>query len=83
MKLRIRDMREDRDLTQQDLADFLQCDRSLYSRYERGEREVPLIILYKLAIFYNTSVDFLLGLTDENKPYKRSANVEKEVYYRK
>ena len=49
MKLRIRDMREDKDLTQQKIADILLCDQSLYSKYERGEREIPLALLIKLA----------------------------------
>ena len=69
MKLRIRDMREDRDLTQQQIADYLRCDQSLYSKYERGERDIPLHLIEKLASFYNTSVDYLIGRTDEKKPY--------------
>jgi transcriptional regulator with XRE-family HTH domain len=70
MKLRIRDMREDADLTQQQVAEYLMCDQSLYSKYERGERAVPLEIMVKLARFYKTSVDYLLGLTDKKTPYK-------------
>lgn len=69
MKLRIRDMREDRDLTQKTVADAVGCDQSLYSKYERGEREVPLHIMYKLADYYKTNVDYLLGRTDEATPY--------------
>ena len=72
MKLRIRDMREDRDLSQQKIAEYLQCDQSIYSKYERGKRDVPLHILVKLALFYHTSIDYLVGLTNEAKPYKRS-----------
>ncbi len=72
MKLRIRDMREDRDLSQRKIAEYLQCDQSLYSKYEREKRDVPLHILVKLALFYHTSVDYLVGLTNEPKPYKRS-----------
>ncbi len=72
MRLRIRDLREDHDLTQQQVADYLQCDRSLYSRYERGERETPLAVLAKLAIFYKTSLDYLAGLTNEARPYPRA-----------
>ncbi len=71
MKLRIRDIREDQDLTQQKISDYLQCDQSLYSKYEREERDVPLHIIIKLAIFYNTSIDYLVGLTNEKRPYKR------------
>ena len=63
MKLRIRDMREDKDLTQQKIADILLCDQSLYSKYERGEREIPLALLIKLAEFYGTSLDYLVGRT--------------------
>ena len=69
MELRIRDMREDRDLTQQAIADMVQCDQSLYSKYERGEREIPLSIIAKLADYYKTSVDYLIGRTDESRPY--------------
>ena len=63
MKLRIRDMREDNDLTQQKIADILLCDQSLYSKYERGKREIPLALLIKLADFYGTSLDYLVGRT--------------------
>lgn len=62
-------MREDRDLTQKQVAEYLMCDQSLYSKYERNERGVPLEIVVKLAQFYNTSVDYLAGLTDNKKPY--------------
>jgi transcriptional regulator with XRE-family HTH domain len=72
MKTRLRDMREDNDLTQQKVAEYLQCDQSLYSKYEREERDVPLHIMVKLAFFYKTSVDYLVGLTNEKKPYPRS-----------
>ena len=65
MKLRIRDMREDHDLTQQKIADVLLCDQSLYSKYERGEREIPLALLIKLADFYGTSLDYLVGRTND------------------
>lgn len=71
MKLKIYDMREDNDLKQRQIADYLQCDQSLYSKYEREERDVPLHIMVKLALFYDTSVDYLVGLTDEKSPYKR------------
>lgn len=67
MKLRIRDMREDNDLTQQKIAEILLCDQSLYSKYERGERDIPLALLIKLADFYGTSLDYLAGRTDNPK----------------
>lgn len=71
MYQRIKDLREDHDLLQKDLAAFLQCSQVCYSRYERGDREIPLDVLIKLSQFYNTSVDYLLGLTDSPKPYPR------------
>lgn len=61
MKLRIRDLREDHDYTQKQIAELLMCDQSLYSKYERGEREIPLSLVVKLADFYGTSVDYLIG----------------------
>ncbi len=70
MNLRIRDMREDADLTQRQVSEYLLCDQSLYSKYERGERAVPLEIVVKLARFYKTSVDYLVGMTDNTKPYQ-------------
>lgn len=69
MKLRIRDIREDSDLTQKQIASYLMCDQSLYSKYERGERDVPLHIMIKLAKYYNTSIDYLVGLTENKTPY--------------
>ena len=71
MKLRIRDLREDRDLTQKQLAAHLLCDQSLYSKYERGERPLPLEYADKLADFYGVSVDYLLGRTSIKKPYPK------------
>ena len=62
-------MREDRDLTQAQIAAVVLCDQSLYSKYERGEREVPLAVVCKLADYYKTSVDYLVGRTDEPAPY--------------
>lgn len=70
MNLRIRDLREDSDLTQRQIAKYLLCDQSLYSKYERGERELPLALAVKLAQFYNTSVDYLVGLTKDKRPYR-------------
>ena len=64
MKLRIRELREDNDLTQTQVAKYLHCDQSLYSKYERGEREIPLALIIKLALLYETSIDYLVGLTD-------------------
>ena len=68
---RIRDLREDRDWTQQNVADLLHICRSTYSAYENGANAVPLEILKRLALIYNTSTDYLLELTDEPRAYKR------------
>lgn len=65
MKLRIRDLREDNDYTQAQVAQYLMCDQSLYSKYERGERALPLEYAIKLAKFYNVSLDYLTGLSDK------------------
>lgn len=70
MKLRIRDMREDRDLTQKQISAYLMCDQSLYSKYERGEREIPLDLLIKLADYYDVNMDYLVGRTSISKRYK-------------
>lgn len=61
MELRIRDLREDHDLTQQTVAEVLMCDQSLYSKYERGERPLPLDLVIKPADLYNVSLDYLVG----------------------
>ena len=71
MRLRIRDLREDADLTQQDIANFLMCDQSLYSKYERGERPLPLDLATKLASFYKVSLDYLVGSTNVKTPYPK------------
>ena len=68
MRLRIRDLREDSDLKQRQIAEYLLCDQSLYSKYEREERPLPLEAAVKLAQYYHVSVDYLVGLTDEKKP---------------
>ncbi len=69
MKLRIRDLREDADLTQKALAAELLCDQSLYSKYERGERPLPLELADRLADYFGTSVDYIMGRTDVSTPY--------------
>lgn len=69
--MRLRDMREDMDLTQTELAESLHIKQNTYSQYENGQRGVPIDILIKLAEIFNTSVDYILGLTDECKPYPR------------
>lgn len=69
--LKIKDMREDKDLTQKQIAELLNCTQQTYSRYETGEITIDIYNLIKLAKFYNTSTDYLLGLTEEKKPYPR------------
>ena len=71
MILRIRDLREDKDLKQSDIAEYLICDQSLYSKYEREERPLPLEYADQLANFYGVSVDYLLGRTDVKTPYPK------------
>lgn len=66
---RIRDMREDHDLTQTQIAKILRMSRNGYAKYETGEN-IPTTVLIKLARFYNTSVDYLLGMTDIPNRYK-------------
>lgn len=69
MKLRIRDLREDREMKQKEVAAYLMCDQSLYSKYEREERPLPLELACKLADLYNVSVDYLVCRTNEKQPY--------------
>ncbi len=70
MYRRIRDLREDHDMNQTELAKKLNMSQTGYSKYETGENDIPTKILIELADFYNTSVDYLLGRTDNPKPYK-------------
>ena len=76
MKTRIRELREDRDISQKVVAEYLRCDQSLYSKYELEKREIPLYIIVKLAFFYNTSTDYLLLLTDKKVPYERRDKIK-------
>ena len=69
--MRIRDLREDHDLTQMAVAEYLHIKQNTYSQYENGQRQIPIDALIALAKFYHTSTDYILGLTDERKPYSR------------
>jgi transcriptional regulator with XRE-family HTH domain len=69
---RLRELREDRDLYQKDIAQLLKIDQSNYSKYELEKIGIPIEVLKKLADFYNTSIDYILYRTDERKPYKKS-----------
>jgi len=64
MYRRIRDLREDRDLTQKKMGEILSCSQRVYSNYERGELDIPTEILIRLADYYDVSVDYILGRTD-------------------
>ena len=68
---RLRDLREDMDLYQKDIAEYLHCSQVTYSRYELGTREIPLESLNALADFYGVSVDNLIGRTKQKKPYPK------------
>ena len=68
-KTRLKDLREDRDLLQKDIAKVLNMKQQQYSRYETDENEITVSLLKRLAEFYNTSTDYILRLTDEKKPY--------------
>lgn len=67
----LRALREDRDLSQKDLANYLKVHQTTYSDYELGRLNIPITALLALAEFYNTSVDYLLDFTDEKSPYPR------------
>lgn len=69
MRLRIRMLREDNDLYQRNLAEYLGCTQQTYSRYETGELEPSLIVMERLARFYDTSIDYLMGLTDQKEAH--------------
>lgn len=69
---RLHEMREDRDFTQQQVADYLKVSRSAYKNYELGIRSIPVEIPIELALFYQTSVDYLIGLTNRPSPYPYS-----------
>lgn len=70
--MRLKDIREDMDVTQSELAKILHIKQNTYSQYENGQRSVPIDTLIKLSEYFNTSTDYILGLTDEKKPYPRS-----------
>ena len=72
MYRRIRDLREDRDLYQKDIAALLNCSQVCYSNYEIGKRDIPTDVLIKLADFYDTSIDYMLERTDVKQSYPAS-----------
>ena len=68
---RLKEMREKKELWQKDIADYLKITQQTYSEYELEKRKIPLWLMIKLANYYNTSIDYLAGLTDEEKPYPK------------
>ena len=68
---RLKDCREDKDLTQTQIGEILGIDQRVYSTYETGKRQMPVNYLIELALFYQTSLDYLVGLTNNPKPYER------------
>ena len=68
---RIRELRQDHDLTQKQVGEMLNMSQTGYNQYEIGKNDIPTKILIKLAEYYNTSVDYLLGITDERNPYPK------------
>lgn len=71
MYKRIRDLREDRDMTQKQIAEVLSCSQRVYSDYERGKLDIPTEILIRLSRFHGVSADYILELTDEKEPYRQ------------
>lgn len=78
--MRLKDLRIDRDLYQKDIAKILGMTQQQYSLYELNERDLPTNCLIKLAMYYNTSVDYILGVTDEKKPYTKSKVISDNNY---
>lgn len=72
--MRLKDIREDSDVTQKTLSEYLNVKQNTYSQYETGQRQIPIDILIKLALFFDTSTDYILGLTDVSKSYPRNKN---------
>ena len=68
---RLENLRIDKDLSQAYVASFLGCQREVYRRYEKGTRQIPVDFLIHLSELYNVSIDYLVGITDERKPYPR------------
>lgn len=69
--MRLKDLREDADLTQKELADYLHVKQNTYSQYENGQRQIPIEHLISLARYYHTSTDYILRLTDIKTPYPK------------
>lgn len=72
---RLRNLREDKDMTQKEVAEYLTMSQTGYAQYELGNNDIPTRVLRQLASLYNTSIDYLLDITDEVKPYPRRRNL--------
>lgn len=70
--LKLKDFREDNDYTQEEIARILNCKQNTYQQYESEKRQIPIESLKKLAILYKTSIDYIVGLTNEKQPYPRA-----------
>ena len=79
VSMRLRDLREDHDLTQSALANLLHIKQNTYSQYESGQRQLPVDVLIQLSTIYQTSADYILGLTDIIKPYPRKGTLPKSA----
>lgn len=71
--MRLRDIREDRDISQKTVAEYLHVKQNTYSQYETGHRQLPVEALIRLAVFFDTSTDYILELTDDPKPYPKKS----------
>ena len=69
---RLADLRIDNHKTQAEIAEYLGCQREVYRRYEKGTRQIPVDLLIKLSLFYNVSIDYMVGITNTRKPYPKS-----------
>lgn len=69
--MRLKDIREDMDITQKELAEYLHIRQNTYSQYENGQRQIPIPLLVRLAVYFHTSTDYILELTDVREPYPR------------
>lgn len=76
--MRLNELREDRDIRQSDLAEYLHIRQNTYSQYENGQRQLPLALLIQLALYYQTSTDYILCLTDDPAPYARSKRLSQD-----
>lgn len=77
---RVKELRESKKLTQSEVCKFIGIQQPQYNRYETGKRDFPLAYIIEVALLFNTSVDYILELSDESKPYKRVKNLENRNY---